>query len=72
MDLNVEDTPAWKRQEATLRELEMILAILVMRDGHDGHLSISTDELHQLRAMIPKVLPNVVITYGERFRIDVF
>ncbi len=63
--MGLEQQPAWIRQEARLRELETIIAILVQRHGHGGCYAMPMDEAFASRSQLEDGNHVVTITFDD-------
>jgi hypothetical protein len=63
--VDLEQPAAWVRQEARLRELETIIAILVQRHGHAGCYTLPMDEAFTSRAQLLDGNHVVTITFDD-------
>lgn len=63
--MDLEARIAYQRQEARIRELETIIAILVHRHGHSGAYVLPMDEAFATRAELEDANPCVGITFED-------
>jgi hypothetical protein len=63
--VDLEARIAYQRQEARIRELETIIAILVHRHGHGGGYVLPLSEAFATRAELEQATPCVGITFED-------